>query len=209
MSKSACAGIAPCHRGGCSRGKVCGNKNRCITIGKGVWNQVCSGHHPASPKASKPSKPSGPPPRRRACDHTTVCQTAPCPPHRDGRHRACSIKGNCVLHGGAAWKKSGCGSPKPFSAPPPPFKPSGPFSAPPPPFKPPKKHREDRLRAGWYARQYPDPWGDRCDVRNDGSYKCLLQRRNASPYWASPSKSGAGQEACEDWSPRCQDPDHA
>ena len=243
MSKSSCSGITPCERGRCPRGKVCGTKNRCITVGKDVWNRVCRGHHhrplPLSPahyrkKPAKPSKITSPP-RRRGCDHTNVCQTSSCPRHPDGRRRVCSIKGNCVLHGGAAWKKSGCEkhrSPlRPISKPPGSSSvsfddakhdlfPGGDASKKPvgldmsedddwvdhlrPVLNKPKEKLKKRLRAGWYARQYPNPWGDRCDIQKDGNYKCLLQRRNKSPYWASPSKSGAGQEACEDWSPRCQ-----
>lgn len=51
--------------------------------------------------------------------------------------------------------------------------------------------------------------GDRCDIRKDREYKCLLMRTNGSPYWAQPSKSGAGQEVCGDWSSRCKIPQFA
>ena len=66
-----------------------------------------------------------------------------------------------------------------------------------------------RLSARWYYDNYGQQKtiGDRCNIRRDGTYKCLLMRTNNSPYWAPPSLSGRGQEACEDWSSQCQDPD--
>jgi len=45
-----CSGISPCHQGRCSHGEVCGNKNRCIGIGRRTWKEVCSDHHPAAPE---------------------------------------------------------------------------------------------------------------------------------------------------------------
>ena len=51
--------------------------------------------------------------------------------------------------------------------------------------------------------------GDRCDIRRDGEYKCLLTTKSGVARWAKKSKSGKGQEACEDWSSRCQEPDFA
>ena len=64
-----------------------------------------------------------------------------------------------------------------------------------------------RLSAGEYNRKHGGPLGDRCDIRRDGEYKCLLKRRNNVAYWAAPSKTGKGQEACEDWSSRCRESD--
>ena len=72
-----------------------------------------------------------------------------------------------------------------------------------------KKHGKTmRLSAGEYYRSHGNDstLGDRCDIRKDGEYKCLLKRSNGTAYWAKKSKSGAGQEACEDWSSKCQDP---
>ena len=50
MSKSRCSGISPCHQGRCPHGKVCGNKTRCIGVGKKRWKEVCSDHRPAAPE---------------------------------------------------------------------------------------------------------------------------------------------------------------
>jgi len=33
--------------------------------------------------------------------------------------------------------------------------------------------------------------------------RCLLLRKNGVPYWAKPSKSGAGQEKCS-WKDNCR-----
>ena len=76
--------------------------------------------------------------------------------------------------------------------------------------KPPstKMTKQGRLSAGEYYRNHGNDIsiGDRCNIRKDGEYKCLLKRNNGVPYWASPSKSGKGQESCEDWSSKCQEP---
>jgi len=64
---------------------------------------------------------------------------------------------------------------------------------------------DQRLSAGYYAREIPNArFGDRCNIRKDGEYKCLRQRSNGSPWWASctPFKNAE----CEDCSPRCADP---
>lgn len=54
-----------------------------------------------------------------------------------------------------------------------------------------------RLSARQYYNKYgSEAVGDRCDIRNDGKIGCLIMRRNGSPYWAYPSKTGAGQERC-------------
>lgn len=63
------------------------------------------------------------------------------------------------------------------------------------------------------ARAYYDKYGqkcvgDRCNTNQDGTYKCLLIRKNGSPYWAKKSKLGKGQEDCEDWSSKCQEVIH-
>ena len=75
-----------------------------------------------------------------------------------------------------------------------------------------KKHgKSQRLSAGEYYRNHgmDRTIGDRCNIRRDGEYKCLLKRANGTVSWAKKSKSGAGQEACGDWSSRCQEPDFA
>jgi hypothetical protein len=71
--------------------------------------------------------------------------------------------------------------------------------------------KTDRLSAGEYYRTYgnDESLGDRCDIRKNKEYRCLLKRSNGVAYWAKKSKSGAGQEACEDWSSRCQDTEFA
>ena len=58
MSKNLCFEIAPCQQGQCPRGKVCGDKNQCITVGKDVWERVCSGHHPPLSPAAPQSQDS-------------------------------------------------------------------------------------------------------------------------------------------------------
>ena len=47
--------------------------------------------------------------------------------------------------------------------------------------------------------------GDRCDVRKNAEYKCLLKRVNGSPYWAKKSKTGKGQEDCGNWRSKCKE----
>ena len=65
-----------------------------------------------------------------------------------------------------------------------------------------------RLSAGEYYRSHGNDksLGDRCDIRKNDEYRCLLKRSNGTAYWAKKSKSGAGQEACGDWSSRCKEP---
>ena len=65
-----------------------------------------------------------------------------------------------------------------------------------------------RLSAGEYYRSHGNDksLGDRCDIRKNDEYRCLLKRSNGTAYWAKKSKSGAGQEACEDWSSKCKEP---
>ena len=71
--------------------------------------------------------------------------------------------------------------------------------------------KSQRLSAGEYYRNHgmDRTIGDRCDIRRDGEYKCLLTTKSGVARWAKKSKSGKGQEACEDWSSRCQEPDFA
>lgn len=66
-----------------------------------------------------------------------------------------------------------------------------------------------RLSASEYYREHglDRAIGDRCDIRKNGEYKCLLKKKNNSPYWAKKSKSGKGQEKCEDWSSKCREAD--
>lgn len=75
-----------------------------------------------------------------------------------------------------------------------------------------KKHgKSQRLSAGEYYRNYglDNALGDRCNIRRDGEYKCLLKTKSGVARWAKKSKSGKGQEACGDWSSQCQEPDFA
>ena len=65
-----------------------------------------------------------------------------------------------------------------------------------------------RLSAGEYFRKYgPISVGDRCDIRQNNEYRCLLQRKNGTPYWAKKSKSGKGQEICGNWKSKCREYD--
>jgi len=64
----------------------------------------------------------------------------------------------------------------------------------------------DRISAGEYYRKYgPTALGQICDIRGNGDLRCLLLRKNGVPYWAKPSKSGAGQESCGTWQPSCRE----
>ena len=71
--------------------------------------------------------------------------------------------------------------------------------------------KSQRLSAGEYYRNYglDNALGDRCNIRRDGEYKCLLKTKSGVARWAKKSKSGKGQEACGDWSSQCQEPDFA
>lgn len=63
----------------------------------------------------------------------------------------------------------------------------------------------ERLSARAYYDQHgPGSVGNVCDIRGNGERKCLLLRANGSPYWAKPTKTGNGQDACGDWSTNCQ-----
>ena len=46
------------------------------------------------------------------------------------------------------------------------------------------KKKDGRLSAREYVEEYGGKEGDVCDVRNDGELKCLLFRKNKSPYWS-------------------------
>ena len=75
-----------------------------------------------------------------------------------------------------------------------------------------KKHGAvARLSAGEYYRAHGNDsaLGDRCDIRKNNEYRCLLKRSNGTAYWAKKSKSGKGQEACGDWSSQCQEREFA
>ncbi len=65
----------------------------------------------------------------------------------------------------------------------------------------------DRLSARWYYDNYGDDStvGDRCNIRKDGEYKCLLKRDNGSPYWAGCTKGTLAKHSeCGDCSSNCQ-----
>ena len=75
-----------------------------------------------------------------------------------------------------------------------------------------KKHGAvARLSAGEYYRAHGNDsaLGDRCDIRKNDEYRCLLKRSNGTAYWAKKSKSGKGQEICGDWSSQCQEREFA
>ena len=71
-----------------------------------------------------------------------------------------------------------------------------------------EKEKEGRLKASYYYDTYgkDKTVGDRCDIRKDGNYNCLLKRKNNVAYWAKPTKAGTGQESCGNWTSRCKDP---
>ena len=46
--------------------------------------------------------------------------------------------------------------------------------------------------------------GDRCNIRKDGDYKCLIPDRNGVAKWVSKKKKGGDDVRCEDFSSRCQ-----
>jgi hypothetical protein len=81
-----------------------------------------------------------------------------------------------------------------------------------------KPNKSSRLSAGQYYRDCgtdSEPkrclnkvLGDRCNIRKDGEYKCLLKNTNDIVRWAKKSKSGVGQEICGDWSVKCKDPEY-
>jgi hypothetical protein len=64
----------------------------------------------------------------------------------------------------------------------------------------------DRLSArAYYDRYGASSVGDRCNIRGDGEYKCLVLRANNLPFWQAKTK--VPKPICEDYSPRCKDPD--
>ena len=77
------------------------------------------------------------------------------------------------------------------------------------------KGSTSRLSAGEYYRSRlqavsakergaRDPIGDRCNIRQDGDYKCLIPDRNGVAKWVSKKKKGGDDVRCEDFSSRCQ-----
>ena len=66
----------------------------------------------------------------------------------------------------------------------------------------------DRLSARYYYDTYGHDRtiGDRCDIRNNGEYKCLLLS-SGSPKWMAKTKIYSEKQApCEDFSPKCKHP---
>ena len=51
--------------------------------------------------------------------------------------------------------------------------------------------------------------GNRFNTKKDCNYSCLLKRKDNNPYWAHHSKSGKGQEKCEDWSEKCKNKNYS
>lgn len=72
-----------------------------------------------------------------------------------------------------------------------------------------KKIKPDgRLSARWYWDTYPESLGDRCDIRKDNNYNCLLVDSAGRPKWFPKSSKGSElQKPCGDFSPRCKDPE--
>jgi len=68
---------------------------------------------------------------------------------------------------------------------------------------------DGRLSARYYFDTYPNTLGDRCNIRQDGIYNCLLVDSAGRPKWFPQSHSGTAlQRPCGDFSPRCQDPEY-
>ena len=72
-----------------------------------------------------------------------------------------------------------------------------------------KKIKPDgRLSARLYWDTYPESLGDRCDIRKDNNYNCLLVDSAGRPKWFPKSSKGSElQKPCGDFSPRCKDPE--
>jgi len=63
-----------------------------------------------------------------------------------------------------------------------------------------------RLSASAYYDKYgKTSIGDRCNIRKDGEYKCLLMTSTGSPRWELKTSNIIKQAPCEDFSPRCKD----
>ncbi len=70
-----------------------------------------------------------------------------------------------------------------------------------------KKKVESRLSARYYYDNCgkDKTIGDRCNIRNDEIYKCLLLRgKKKSPYWATKAKKSEVQKICGNWSSKCK-----
>ena len=63
--------------------------------------------------------------------------------------------------------------------------------------------KNNRLSAGAYYRKFEKTVGDRCNIRKDGTLKCLLLDKNDRPIWKSKSKKIIYKN-CEDWSSKCK-----
>ena len=75
----------------------------------------------------------------------------------------------------------------------------------------PVKVKEGRLSARFYYDNYgkEKTIGDRCNIRKDGTYKCLLMTSGDSPRWESQTKNFEKQRPCENFSSRCKDPEYS
>ena len=70
----------------------------------------------------------------------------------------------------------------------------------------PRVRSEGRLSASAYYDKYgKTSIGDRCNIRKDGEYKCLLMTSTGSPRWELKTSNVIKQAPCEDFSPRCKD----
>jgi hypothetical protein len=67
---------------------------------------------------------------------------------------------------------------------------------------------DGRLSARWYWDTHPSSLGDRCDIRKDKNYNCLLVDSAGRPRWfAKSAKDSEFQKPCGDFAPRCKEPD--
>lgn len=73
--------------------------------------------------------------------------------------------------------------------------------------KAPMRRTGGRMSARWYFDNFghESALGDRCDIRGDGEYKCLVKRSNGSPFWLNDTENNRSRyRECENWSPRCK-----
>ena len=78
-------------------------------------------------------------------------------------------------------------------------------------YQPVKVKKDGRLSARFYYDNFgkDKTIGDRCDIRQDGTYKCLLMTSGDSPRWESKTKNFEKQQPCGDFSSKCKDPEFA
>lgn len=67
---------------------------------------------------------------------------------------------------------------------------------------------DGRLSARWYWDNHPESLGDRCNIRKDGIYNCLLVDSAGRPKWFPKSvKESELQRPCGNFSSKCKEPE--